>query len=62
MKEMKRREIELLARICNEKKVPLKLAGEILKTSETFSYQNVSAGERNKAYLKLINYYFKKDS
>jgi hypothetical protein len=62
MKEIKRRETELLAKVCRENGIPLKLARDLIKTAESYSYQNVSAGERNKEYLDLINYNFKNES
>ncbi|UYZ24029.1 DNA modification system-associated small protein [Mesobacillus jeotgali] len=62
MKEITRRETELLARICNENGIPLKLARDLIKTAESYSYKNVSAGERNKEYLDLIKYNFKNES
>lgn len=59
MKEIKRRELELLAKICNQNNVPLKLARELIKTSTKFSYENVSLGNRLNEYENLIEYYSK---
>jgi hypothetical protein len=61
MKEINRRETELLAKVCNENGIPLKLARDLIKAAESYSYRNVSAGERNKEYLDLINYNFNKE-
>jgi len=60
MKEVKRRELELLAKICNQNNVPLKLAGELIRSAEKLSYENVSQSVRIKEYEDLISYYTKK--
>ena len=59
MKEIKRRELELLARVCNKNNVPLKLAKDLLKTAEKLSYENVSQGARIKEYQELIDFHAK---
>jgi len=59
LKEIKRRELELLARVCNKNNVPLKLAKDLLKTAEKLSYENVSQGARIKEYQELIDFHAK---
>lgn len=59
MKEIKRREIELLAKICYQNNLPLKLAKDLLKEAEKLSYENVSQGGRIKEYQDLINFHIK---
>ncbi|KKK39222.1 hypothetical protein WQ57_05520 [Mesobacillus campisalis] len=61
MKQIEKRELELLAKICNQNNIPLKLAKELLKTSKKLSYENVTAGARIKEYEELINIYSKND-
>ncbi|WP_077622432.1 DNA modification system-associated small protein [Sediminibacillus massiliensis] len=57
MKEIKRREIELLAKKCIEHDIPLKLAKDLLRTAEELSYQNHSQGARIKEYQELIDFH-----
>lgn len=57
MKEIRRKELELLEKICKQNNVSLKLAREVIKTSRKFSYENVSKGNRLNEYEKLIDYY-----
>ncbi|WP_102345884.1 DNA modification system-associated small protein [Bacillus sp. Marseille-P3661] len=59
MKEIKKREIELLAKVCNQNNISLKLAREIIRASEKFSYENVSQGNRINEYQELIDYFSK---
>jgi hypothetical protein len=59
MKEIKRRELELLAKICNQKNVPLKLAKDLISSAEKLSYENVSQGARIKEYQELIDFHGK---
>ncbi|USL34827.1 DNA modification system-associated small protein [Priestia megaterium] len=59
MKEVKRRELELLAKICNQSNIPLKLTGELIRSAEKLSYENVSQSTRIKEYEDLISYYTK---
>ncbi|MEH6908914.1 DNA modification system-associated small protein [Neobacillus drentensis] len=59
MKEIKRRELELLAGVCNKNDVPLKLAKDLIKASKNFSYENVSQGARTKEYQELIDFHIK---
>ncbi|MEH7158956.1 DNA modification system-associated small protein [Neobacillus drentensis] len=59
MKEIKRRELELLADVCNKNDVPLKLAKDLIKASEKFTYENVSPGARIKEYQDLIDFHIK---
>lgn len=59
MKEIKRREIELLAKVCNQHNVPLKLAKDLIKSAEKLSYENVSQGARIKEYQDLIDFHAK---
>ena len=59
MKEIKRKEQQLLANICYQNKIPLKLASELIKAAEKFSYENVSQGTKLKEYQELIDLYTK---
>jgi hypothetical protein len=59
MKEIKRREIELLAKICYQNNLSLKLAKNLIKEAEKLSYENVSQGGRIKEYQDLINFHIK---
>ncbi|EWG08356.1 DNA modification system-associated small protein [Cytobacillus firmus] len=60
MKEIKRRELELLAKVCNQNDVPLKLAKDLIKSAEKLSYENVSQGGRIKEYKDLFYFHTKK--
>lgn len=60
MKEIKKRELELLAKICCENNTSLKLAKELIKSSEKYSYENVSQSSRINEYQELIFYYSQK--
>lgn len=60
MNEIKKREIELLARLTYENDVPLKLAKDLLKTAEQFSYENHTQRGRVKEYQSLITYHSNK--
>ncbi|GAA0503205.1 hypothetical protein GCM10008986_33550 [Salinibacillus aidingensis] len=57
MKEVKRREIELLAKTAYDNDVPLKLAKDLLKTAEKLSYENHTQGSRVKEYQDLIYFH-----
>lgn len=59
MKEIKRRETELLAGKCIENGVPLKLAKDLLKSAKKLSYENQSKGARVKEYHELIYFHSK---
>ncbi|HDX9588867.1 TPA: hypothetical protein ROX98_001831 [Bacillus pseudomycoides] len=59
MKKIKEQELELLARICKENEVSIKLAHDLLKSAEKFSYENASERQRKKDYLDLIDFYAK---
>ncbi|MFD0824423.1 DNA modification system-associated small protein [Neobacillus sp. M.A.Huq-85] len=59
MKEIRRREIELLAKICYENNFHLKLAKDLIKVAERLSYENVSQGARIKEYQELIDFHIK---
>ncbi|MGD6873736.1 DNA modification system-associated small protein [Sutcliffiella horikoshii] len=59
MKEVQRRELELLAKICNKNGVPLKLARDLIKTAEKHSYENISASTRVTEYQELIKFQMK---
>lgn len=55
LKEMERREIELLAKVCNQNNIPLRLAKDLLKTAKKLSYENVTSGARIKEYEEIIH-------
>jgi hypothetical protein len=59
LKEIKRRELELLAKICYQNNIPLKLAKELIRSAERLSYENVSQSARINEYQELIDYYSK---
>jgi hypothetical protein len=59
MKEIKRREIELLAKVCHQNEIPLKLAKDLIKSAENLTYENVSQGARIKEYKDLIDFHIK---
>ncbi|MED3896437.1 hypothetical protein P4797_15845 [Priestia aryabhattai] len=59
MKEVKRRELELLARVCKQNDIPLKLASQLIRSAEKLSYENVSQSVRTKEYQDLIDFYTK---
>lgn len=59
MKEVKRRELELLARVCKQNDIPLKLASQLIHSAEKLSYENVSQSVRTKEYQDLIDFHTK---
>ncbi|MEI2361825.1 DNA modification system-associated small protein [Priestia megaterium] len=59
MKEVKRRELELLARVCKQNDIPLKLASQLIRSAEKLSYENVSQSVRTKEYQDLIDFHTK---
>ncbi|MGE1102039.1 DNA modification system-associated small protein [Peribacillus simplex] len=59
MKDIKKREIELLAKICKHNDIPFKLATELISTSQKFSYENVSSSKRVNEYQEIIDYHSK---
>ena len=60
MKEMERRELELLAKVCYKNEIPLKLAKDLIKTAKKLSYENATNGARMMEYDELIRIH-KKD-
>lgn len=60
LKEIKRREIELLAKKCLNNNIPLKLAKDLLKTAGKLSYENQTQRSRVKEYQELIYFHSKK--
>lgn len=56
---MKIRELELLAKICDQNDISLKLARELLRTAKTLSYENVTQSARIKEYHDLIKFHSK---
>ncbi|WP_043931899.1 DNA modification system-associated small protein [Bacillus sp. EB01] len=54
MKEIEKRELELLAKICHRNGIPLKLAKQLIKSAKDFSYENVSQSTRTSEYNDLI--------
>lgn len=59
MKEIKRRELELLAKLCKQDNLPLKLAMELIRSAEKYAYENNTQGARIDDYHKLIKHYTK---
>ncbi|MDU9691115.1 MULTISPECIES: DNA modification system-associated small protein [Priestia] len=59
MKEVKRKELELLARVCKQNDIPLKLASQLIRSAEKLSYENVSQSVRTKEYQDLIDFHTK---
>lgn len=59
MKEVKRRELELLARVCKQNDISLKLASQLIRSAEKLSYENVSQSVRTKEYQDLIDFHTK---
>ena len=62
MNDIKKRELELLARVCNKNDIPLKLAKELIKAANKHSYENVSQGARISDYEELIKYFTKQQN
>lgn len=59
MNKIKRREIEILVKVCKQNDIPLKLAKTLLKTAKSLSYENHTQTARQKEYQNLINFYTK---
>ena len=59
MKEIKRREINLLNKLCSDEGIPVELANQLLKSAKKFSYENVPATARTKDYQDLIDFHTK---
>jgi hypothetical protein len=59
MNEMKIRELNLLAKICDQNDISLKLARELLRSAKSLSYENVSQNARIKEYQDLIEFHAK---
>ncbi|EEM74407.1 hypothetical protein bthur0010_55780 [Bacillus thuringiensis serovar pondicheriensis BGSC 4BA1] len=59
MNKLKEQELELLAKICKENELSTKLAYDLLRSAEKFSYENTSENHRKKDYLDLIDFYAK---
>jgi len=60
LKESKRRrELELLHKLCKEHNISTTLAQELITSSKKFSYENVNQSTRIKEYQELINYHTK---
>ncbi|MFJ7850013.1 DNA modification system-associated small protein [Peribacillus sp. NPDC097206] len=59
MKDIKKREIELLAKICKQNDVPFNLATELISTARKLSYENVSSSKRVNEYQEIIAYRYK---
>ena len=59
MKEIKKLELELLANVCKENNISIKLADTLIKQAEKMAYQNLSQGARLNEYQGLIDFYVK---
>ncbi|MBM7691633.1 hypothetical protein JOC77_001040 [Peribacillus deserti] len=62
MKDNRKRELEVLNRVCKQNDIPIKLASELLKAAKKFSYENVPNGTRITEYQDLIKYLSKEDN
>lgn len=60
MNEIRKKEVELLAKLTYENDVPLKLAKDLLKTAEKLSYENHNNRGRVKEYQDLILFHANK--
>lgn len=60
MANLKERKLELLAKVCKENDLPIKMVHTLLQDAEKFSYENASEGARKKKYTDLIDFYIKK--
>ncbi|MFK4997012.1 DNA modification system-associated small protein [Bacillus sp. N9] len=60
MKEIRRREIELLAKVCHRHDVSTKLVKELIRSAEKFSYENVTQKARISEYDSLIKHLINK--
>ncbi|KPL57690.1 hypothetical protein CN378_17960 [Bacillus sp. AFS015802] len=61
MKDMKRRETELMSKVCTRNNVPPKLGRLLVKLSEREAYENNSQQTRIKEYQSLIDFHFKEN-
>lgn len=59
MKEIERRELEILAKACSQNGIPLKLAKDLIKTAKNFTYENVSTSARVSELRNLIKFNMK---
>lgn len=59
MKDIKKREIELLARVCKQNDLPIPLASDLIKTAKKFAYETVSSSQRVTEYLDIVTYHSK---
>lgn len=57
MRNIKEEETKILAEICRNNDLPVKIVQLLLKSAKQFSYENISASARKKEYLEIINYY-----
>ncbi|WP_369293395.1 DNA modification system-associated small protein [Alkalihalophilus pseudofirmus] len=62
MKEIKKRESELLSSICEKYNLSQDLLNKLLKTSEINSYENKPSRLRKKELIDLINFHSKKQT
>ncbi|WP_419883516.1 DNA modification system-associated small protein [Peribacillus sp. B-H-3] len=56
MKDNKKRELEVLNRVCTQNDISVKLVSELIRAAKKFSYENVSDGTRVTEYQDLIKY------
>lgn len=59
MKEIKRRELELLVNTCKKHNLPFKMVNTLLKTAEKNTYENKPSSIRKKELLDLIEFFSK---
>lgn len=60
MKEIKKREMGLLEKLCLENNLDIKLMKQLKNVAEINAYENKSSTARRKEYTDLIDFYIKK--
>jgi hypothetical protein len=60
MKEIKRRESELLVKVCKKNDVPRKLIYSLIDTAKEELYENNTQSQRIKKYQNLIDFHYNK--
>lgn len=61
MNRIKRREIEILTKVCKENEIPLKLVRTLLSEAKKLSYENQTQNGRIKQYQDIISFYANKN-
>jgi len=60
MKEIKRREIELMAKVCHNNDISTTLLKKLIHSAETYAYENVTQKTRTNEYANLIKHFINK--